>query len=338
KANDRAEAANVVTQLCEVYQERHVQLRKNAGATDFFTEQAETMRSQLLQKEDELKRISPLPNAQLLNQQIETQMRQRSEFEIALQSTRTAIAESEARLHALEKELADTPERLQSEQRIAHRTAPDTMRSQLFALELRRSELVNKYKPNHRLIQDLDKDIEKARRMVEQVEKAPAESSVTSALNPLRQRLVDTLASERSTLAALREKERALTETVVQAGAKVRDLGTRGYEQRRLDRERELADQAYQLYAKKGEESRISTALDKQGIINVKVAEPARMPFRPTSPNIPVNLALGLIGGFMLGLGLTFTLEFFRPTTVPSQPIGSSVNLIGKAKKSVTRR
>ena len=332
KANDREQAAQVVNTLCAVYQERHVKLRENTGATDFFSRQATAMRNKLQEKETELKRVSPLPNAQLLNQHIEAQLRQLNEFEVALATTRTAVAESEARISSLERQMGAEPERLQGEQRIAHRSAPDAIRSQLFALEIRRTELLSKYKPNHRLIRDLDKDLDKARRMVEQIEKAPAESSTTSTLNPLRQRLLDTLTTERSALAALREKERALATTVAQSTAKVRDLGARGYDQRRLDRERELADQAYQLYAKKGEESRVSTALDKQGIINVRVAEAARVPFKATSPNVLLNLVMGLIGGLILGLALTFTLEFFQPTIRPNKPIG----MIGKYKKSAS--
>jgi uncharacterized protein involved in exopolysaccharide biosynthesis len=333
KAHDREQAAQIVDTLCTVYQERHIKLRENEGASDFFSAQATAMRNKLQEKETALRRVSPLPNAQLLNQQIETQMRQLNEFEVALATTRTAIAESEARLRALERQLSAEPERLQSELRVAHRAAPDAIRAQLFALELRRTELLSKYKPQHRVIRDLDKDLDKARQMVEQVEKAPAESMTTSSLNPLRQRLLDTLTTERSTLVALQEKERALTNTVTQAAAKVRDWGTRGYDQRRLDRERELADQAYQLYARKSEESRVSTALDKQGIINVKVAEPARVPFKATSPNVPLNLAMGLIGGLVLGLALTFTLEYFQPTIRPAKPIG----VLSKFKKSAPR-
>ena len=200
-------------------------------------------------------------------------------------------------------------------------------------MELRRSELLGKYKPQHRLILDLEKDIEKARRMIEAVEKAPAESTTTSALNPLRQRLNDTLTTQRSMLASLRQKEKALTETVAQARGKVRELGVQGYAQRRLDRERELADQSYQLYSKKGEESRVSTALDKEGIINIKVAEPASVPFKATSPNVSLNLILGLIGGLILGLVTAFTFEYFQPTARVKQPITS----INKVSRLVTR-
>ncbi|MBS1808504.1 MAG: hypothetical protein JST84_09960 [Acidobacteria bacterium] len=323
KANDREQAVRVVNTLCELYQARHIRLRQNDGTNDFFTQQAESMRQKLDEKEDALKRLSTLPNTQLLNQQIEAQMRQRNEFDVALQNTRTSIAEIEARINSLRQQIAKEPERLQTEERIARRTAPDAIRSQLFALELRRSELLNKYKPGHRIIQDLEKDLEKARRMVEQVEKAPAESLVTSTLNPLRQRLIDTLTTEQSNLASLREKERSLTTNVQQASVKTRELGLRGYAQRKLDRERDMADQAYQLYAKKGEEGRISTALDKEGIINLKVVEPAQMPYQPVSPNVLLNLIVGLIGGLILGLAATFTLEYFYPTAKASHPIGT---------------
>lgn len=323
KANDREQAVRVVNTLCEVYQERHIRLRQSDGSQNFFTQQAEAMRQKLSEKEEALKRLSPLPNVQLLNQQIETQMRQLNEFEVAWQSTRTAMAESEARIQSLNEQMAKEPERLQTEERISRRTAPDAIRSQLFALEMRRSELLSKYQSSHRLIRDLDKDIAKARLMVEQVEKAPAEAMVTSSLNPLRQRLIDTLTTERSNLASLQEKERLLAATIQQTKAKAQELGLRGYEQRKLDRERDLADQAYQLYAKKGEEGRISTALDKQGIINLKVVEPAQMPYRATSPNVPLNLLVGLIGGLLLGLAATFTLEYFVPTVRPHQPLAA---------------
>lgn len=336
KANDRNQAAQVINTLCQVYQERLIELNQSGDTKDFFAAQAETMRAKLNEKEAALKRNSPLPNSQLLNQQIETQMRQRSEYEIALQTTRTAIAETQARIQSLQQQMAKEPERLQSEERISRRSAPDAIKSQLFSLELRRSELLSKYKPTHRLIVDLDKDIEKARRMVEQIEKVPAESSVTSALNPLRQRLNDTLTNERSTLASLQEKERLLSATVYQATGKVNTLGAQGYEQKRLERERDLADQSYQLYAKKGEEGRISTALDKQGIVNINVIEAARAPYKATSPNVPLNLIVGLIGGLILSLAATFTLEYFYPTVQPSKPL-TSVSKYVKAISPVSR-
>lgn len=317
QASDAELAAQIANTLCKVYQEHHARIHSGGGSKAFFTEQADAARERLAREEAALRRVSPLPNAQLINQQIETQLRQLNEFEAALHNARTAAAESEARIRTLEKQLQGEPSRLVSEERVTHRTAPEAVRSQLFALELKRTELLTKYRPDHRLVRDVEKDIAEAHRLIAEAESAPAETTSVTSLNALRQRLTDALTTERAALASLHEKERSLAGVVAEYRARVREMGERGYEQRRLDREREIADATYQLYAKKGEESRISEELDKEGIINVRLVEAARVPFRPVSPNVPVNLLMGLVGGLMLGLAAAYVLEYFNPTPRP---------------------
>lgn len=317
QSNNAEQAARIANMLCKVYQERHASIHGSDGSKSFFVEQANAARERLTREEAALRRISPLPNAHLLNQQIETQLRQQNEFEAALHNARAAIAESEARIQALEKQLQAEPSRLVSEERVTHRVAPEAIRSQLFMLELKRTDLLTKYQPNHRLVQDVEKDIAEAKRLVAQAETAPAETMSVTSLNALRQRLTDTLAAERSALAALREKERTLAQAVGTYTARVRELGTQGFEQRRLEREREIADSAYQLYAKKSEEGRVSEEMDREGIINVRVVEEARPPFKPVSPNVPANLAMGFVGGLLLGLAAAYVLEYFNPSLRP---------------------
>jgi uncharacterized protein involved in exopolysaccharide biosynthesis len=317
QASDAELAAKIANTLCKAYQERHARIHRSDGSKVFFAEQADAARARLAREESALRRVSPLPNAQLLNQQIETHLRQLSEFEASLHTTRAARAESEARIRTIEKQLAAEPARLVSEERVTHRTAPEALRSQLFTLELKRAELLGKYKSNHRLVLDVEDDIAEAKRLVAEAESAPAETERTTSLNAMRQRLADSLTAERGTLAALAEKERSLAATVAAYSARVREMGEKGYEQRRLDREREIADSTYQLYAKKNEESRISEELDKEGIINVRIVEAAQAPFKPVSPNVPVNLLMGLVGGLMLGLAAAYVREYFNPTPRP---------------------
>ena len=324
KTTDRELAAKVVNLLCDVYQERHVKLHQSEGARSFFAEQAKSMHAKLAEEETALRHISPLPNLELVNQQTEAQLRQLNEFEVALRTTRTLVVETEARISSINAQLAAEPAKLLSEERITRRVAPDAVRAQLFELELRRTELLTKYKPNHRLVLDLEKELQDARRLVAQAEAVPSDTVNVTTLNSVRQRLVESLAAEQSSLAALKEKERSLAEVVKQAQARLHELGEQGYVRRRLDREREIADSTYLLYAKKGEEARVSEALDKEGIINVRVAEPARVPLKPVSPNVALNLILGLIGGLALGLGATFVLEYLNPSPSRRQELASA--------------
>jgi uncharacterized protein involved in exopolysaccharide biosynthesis len=76
-----------------------------------------------------------------------------------------------------------------------------------------------------------------------------------------------------------------------------------------LERQKKEAEDNYQLYAKKREESRIADELDRQKITNVSIAEVATVPQLPSSPNRPVNLLLGVFLAGFLSLGTVFSAE-----------------------------
>jgi hypothetical protein len=81
-----------------------------------------------------------------------------------------------------------------------------------------------------------------------------------------------------------------------------------------LQRQVKEAEDNYQLYAKKREEARIADELDKQKITNVSIAEAPAIARIPSSPNRPLNLALGIVLAAFLTLGSVFTSELLSDT------------------------
>lgn len=57
--------------------------------------------------------------------------------------------------------------------------------------------------------------------------------------------------------------------------------------------------------------------VEKMGAGQVNIIDPAIVPDKPSSPNKPMNLMVGLILGLMLGAGIVFLIEFLD-TTVKS--------------------
>src|SRR5262249_20138988 len=56
----------------------------------------------------------------------------------------------------------------------------------------------------------------------------------------------------------------------------------------------------------------LETAVNAQlAPTNVRVVERAEVPARPSRPNVPLNLALGLIGGLVVAAGAAFASEYF---------------------------
>ena len=83
-----------------------------------------------------------------------------------------------------------------------------------------------------------------------------------------------------------------------------------GMRRRQFDHTRET----FQLYLKKAEEARISTAMDDEKLINVAVIEKASPPVIPLGRGLAMAAALAAISGLALGIMIAFGLEFFNST------------------------
>jgi polysaccharide biosynthesis transport protein len=107
--------------------------------------------------------------------------------------------------------------------------------------------------------------------------------------------------------AAMRREDglrRKLDEVSAESVA-TRDLGAR-YEFLKGD-----ADTARQLHDSLLKQQ-LETAVNAQlAPTNVRVVERAEVPARPSRPNVPLNLALGLIGGLVVAGGAAFASEYF---------------------------
>lgn len=65
-------------------------------------------------------------------------------------------------------------------------------------------------------------------------------------------------------------------------------------------------------YANAVSESLVDYVNDNYGIFAVSVLDDATVPSRPVSPNVPLNLALGVAGGLLLGVGLAIVSHLIR--------------------------
>ncbi|MGA3117085.1 MAG: polysaccharide biosynthesis tyrosine autokinase [Syntrophobacteraceae bacterium] len=78
-----------------------------------------------------------------------------------------------------------------------------------------------------------------------------------------------------------------------------------------LDREVETSKQIHQSLLERSKEidAKVGTELG-----NIQVVDYARLPLKPSSPNIPLNILLAAVAGMVLGLGLAFLLEYLDNT------------------------
>jgi polysaccharide biosynthesis transport protein len=103
-------------------------------------------------------------------------------------------------------------------------------------------------------------------------------------------------------------------------------LGTDRYavEYDNMARDLKINEQILQTIIGRTRETSMTSTIETQ---NARVVDKARPMNRPASPNVPLNLALGFVGGIALGLGFAFFVAFIDDRVKSSFDIESVIGL-----------
>jgi uncharacterized protein involved in exopolysaccharide biosynthesis len=188
----------------------------------------------------------------------------------------------------------------------------EQLKSTLLNLELKRTELLTKYEPTYRLVQEVDQQIADAKSAISAEESKPIRDETTDQ-NPDYQWVQAELTKAQADLNGL--KARAATAAAIAAKyhEEAQRLSQNEIVQGNLLRAAKTQETNYLLYVQKREEARISDALDQRGILNVSLAEQPVVPALPKRSPLSVALLTLLLAG-AFSLSSAFVLDFMDPT------------------------
>ena len=309
-SRDPRQAATVLRQLADSYLEEHLKVHGTPGTYQFFASQAEHYQNELREAEARLEQFRQQHQIVMLAQQKDAMLQKASESEAALMQANAAIGEYTDRLADTRKQLATAPGRILTQNRtVPNQYTVEHLSSMLAELQNRRTQLLAKFRPEDRLVQEAEKEIADTQATLDQAVKATASEQATD-INPVHQTLEMDMAKQQAELAGLEARRQALTQQTQSYRGQLMALGNATAEYDDLTRTQKKAEENYLLYARKTEESRIGESLDRQKIANVAIAEPPTEPHLPSKPNVRLNLTLGaLLAGF-LSVGLAFGAEY----------------------------
>lgn len=311
-ADDPQVAAKVLRALSEIYLEKHTAVHRPDGESHFFEQQTAESRRQLEDAQRRLLQFTAEHKVVAAAQQRDLALQRLSELDATARQARIELAETQQRASELEYQLASLPERTTTQVRTADN--PEllkSLKSSLLELQLKRTQLLTKFEPAHRLVQEVDAQISQAQQAIAAEDLAPVRDETTDKNTQYEwakleleraQVQVKALSARESASAAQEAAYRAMTEKLGQDAVTQDDL---------LNTEK-AAEASYLLYVKKREEARMDDALDERGIVNVAIAE------HPVVPALPVHsawmvLAFGIIAAGTVGTGAAFTADYFNP-------------------------
>jgi uncharacterized protein involved in exopolysaccharide biosynthesis len=182
------------------------------------------------------------------------------------------------------------------------------MKQTLSTLELKRTEMLGRYAPTYRPIQDLDAQIAELQGSIAKEMNSPVHDETKQA-NPVYQWAQQELAKTEADVGMMRTRAAAATSISAQYQGKAQGLNQQSVMQQDLLRDEKTQEENYLLYLHKREEARSSEALDRGGIVNVVIAQhpvtptfPARTPQYAVLMTLLICITCGVSSAFVADL------------------------------------
>jgi len=307
-------AAQVLKELGGLYLAKHTAIRRPQGTANFFDEQAQQYEKELADSEGQL--VSFTQQTGVVSADLEKQvtLQKINDFDLTLQQTLASIAETKQRLHTLEVEDGTVPDRLTTQIKVADN--PQLManlKTTLLDLELKRTELLERFDPTYPLVQEVQTKISETLASISEAEKRGIREETTDQ-DPTHAWVKTETAKAKADLRGLQARAAAMTGALKTLESRAQKLEGESVVQQSLLRTAKANEENYLLYHRKREEARIADALDQRKIINAAVAEAPMAPLVPASLPVGVKLFLAVVIATLASVGLGFLMEYLDPS------------------------
>ncbi|MFQ5890499.1 MAG: GumC family protein [Gemmatimonadota bacterium] len=285
-------AARVANQVAETYIafNTKVQYNTTARATTSLAHQIANLQEQIDAREKELQAYAREHGIIELGEKQNIALKNLNDISDAHTRARAARIEKEARYAALRQaDPGDLPEVLESQliRELAAKSAE---------LARRHAQLSEKYGPDWPEMIQLRREMEASRERLEVERRAIYEQVLGAAQSAFR---------------AARNEELQLEKALEAQKEFTQELSLKEIRYNNLKAEIANKRATIEALLKRQAETSSSAELDDEvAASNVRIVDPAEVPTHKSSPKILLNIALGLITGLALGVGLAFFFEY----------------------------
>jgi len=297
KARDPQQTARVLNSIASLYLEKHLAMHRAPGQFEFFHQQAQEYGKALAEAEEKLISFGREHGVVDPTLEKDINVRKLAEFAAEAKGAQAIIAETRQRMRTLESQLTAVPNRETTQVRTSDNPQlMQTMKSKLLELELRRTELLSKFEPTYRPVQEVEKQIAQTQAAITAAQNSPLRDETTDR-DPTYEALRGELAKSRTELAAMEARATAMSSLIRTYRSENEQLDRQELLHQDMVRTAKANEENYLLYLRKAEEARISDALDRQRFSNVVVAQPAAVPYTPQARWVLVVLLGAMFAG-----------------------------------------
>ena len=313
-ANDPRVATDTLNRVLAIYLVQQQKVNQPAGASHFFSDQAERYQKEWSVAQQQLADFQQ-------NHQVVSVAEKESDLSKALADTMTLLRASEAeiaevshRLQVVSSQLASTPTRERTIERVLPASGSiDQINTLLAQLVLRRAQLLTEYLPTDRLVQQVDSQIAEAQTELSRSQ-GMRSMELQSSVNPKWQAQDQSIADDQAHLRAATARRDTIASQVADLETQLKGTERDTLEFTTLQQKVATLNSNYQTYVQKRDAATISEAMDTRGLLNVGVAQSPTFSLYPVRPRPLIDTLLGLLTSFFLASFAVYLAESGRET------------------------
>ena len=292
-------AVHVLQVVANSYLDRNLKINRVAGGTQFFHSQSDRYAKQLRDTQEKMAEFEMRTKVVVLDEQKDLKLQKLSDLESTLQQTETAQQEAQERNIAIKKQMSGVLDRITTQSRaMPNQYSAERLNTLLVELRNKRTELLAKFRPDDRMIQELDDQIAQTDVALTSAKSAQIKDEATD-VNPIHQTLESELLQSENRIAGLRARSMTLKDQVADYRHDLDRLELVTAEHNDLARNVKEAESRYLLYSRQFEQAKIAAEMDRQRMANVIVAEGPSFPLtaeKRVSPPVVFGAFLGILG------------------------------------------
>jgi uncharacterized protein involved in exopolysaccharide biosynthesis len=303
----------VLDNLGKLYLEKHLELRRPRGTSDFFAQETEKYRQALQNAEEQLSKFGSEEGVVAPDVERTDMAQQVANAVGAFQQVQQAAASDERGIAEAQRQMANMPARSPTQETSdSAEVLLQQLESSLLAAQLKRTQLLMTYEPTYPSVQEATQEIAQTQAAIAEAQKMQYVNHTTDR-DPAYELLREDIAKRRVDLAAQNATAAALAHSIQIMQKQMVDLDQKAVKQGDLIREAKADESNYLLYLAKREEERTSDALDSRRIANVAIAVPPGLPALPA-----YNPWLVMVLGFFLAVSVSVATAFLAELLDPS--------------------
>jgi uncharacterized protein involved in exopolysaccharide biosynthesis len=306
-------ASKVLVALSQAYAEKHMEVHRPSGEVKFFAEQVALYKQNLADAQQKLLKFDLQNGVVSPEMEKDFALQRVNEFGASARQARQTVEEGNERLEVLRNELAHMqPQTVAAVRTSNNESLLGQLKQALSTLELKRTEMLGRYAPTYRPVQDLDAQIAELKDSIADEMNSPMHDETKQA-NPVYQWVQQELAKTEAEVGMMKTRAAAATSISTQYQGKAQGLNQQSVIQQDLLRDEKTQEENYSLYLHKLEEARSSEALDRRGIVNVVIAQHPVVPISPVRTQQYVALMTLLIC-ITCGVSSAFVVDQMTPS------------------------